>query len=158
MRQAAKLQPKAQLYVCVHMVYPCVIFDLRAALSCQDSDSIFHTIEINRIYILEILLLEWLPAYYFVSSAVPVGRWTQRGPGGGGVLLVKTDWVFIQNVGYEIKQHFVIQGPKLLRYSGSGISLKSEIPSFQCEVTNKAEHIRPLQKVNSLLHISKYLK
>ena len=41
---------------------------------------------------------------------------------------------------------------------GYGISLKSKIPSFQCEITNKAEHIRLLQKVNSLLHISKYLK
>ena len=41
---------------------------------------------------------------------------------------------------------------------GYGISLKSKISSFQCEITNKAEHIRLLQKVNSLLHISKYLK
>ena len=41
---------------------------------------------------------------------------------------------------------------------GSGICLKSKTPSFQCEVTNKAELIRLLQKVNSLLHISKHLK
>ena len=65
------------------MVYPCVICDLHATLSCQDSDSIFHTIEINEIYILEILLLEQLLAYNFVSSALPIDRWTQRGPGGG---------------------------------------------------------------------------
>ena len=96
------------------MVYPCVVIDLRAPLACQDSDSVFYTIEINGIYILEILLLEWwLLAYYFVSSVLPVDRWTQRGPGRRGVLLVKTYWVFIQNFGYEIKQHFVIQGPKL---------------------------------------------
>ena len=41
---------------------------------------------------------------------------------------------------------------------GYGISLKSKILSFQCEITSKAEHIRLLQKVNPLLHISKYLK
>ena len=41
---------------------------------------------------------------------------------------------------------------------GYGISLKSKILSFQCEITNKAEHIILSQKVNSLLHISKYLK
>ena len=29
---------------------------------------------------------------------------------------------------------------------GSGISLKSIIPSFQCEITNEAEHIGPLTK------------
>ena len=39
-----------------------------------------------------------------------------------------------------------------------GISLKFKISSFQCEITNKPKHIGPLQKVNSLLHISKYLK
>ena len=37
--------------------------------------------------------MEWLLAYYIVSFALPVGRWTQRGPeGGGDVLLVKTYW------------------------------------------------------------------
>ena len=41
---------------------------------------------------------------------------------------------------------------------GYGISLNSKIKFFQCEITNKAEHIRLLKKVNSLLHISKYLK
>ena len=61
---------------------------------------------------------------------------------------------------------FRVWNQATLRYSGSqttdifgpGISLKSKIPSFQCEITNKAEHNRPLQKVNPLLHISKYLK
>ena len=128
LRQAAELHPKAKLYVCSHMVYPCVVIDLRATHACQDSDSAFYTFEINGIYILEILLLEWLLAYYFVSSALPVDRWTQRGLGGVGVLLVKTYWLFILNFGYEIKQHFVIQGPKLrmfLDIFGSGISLKS---------------------------------
>ena len=66
------------------MVYPCVIIDLRATLACQDSDSVFYTMKLNGIYILEILLLEWLLAYYFVSSALPVDTWTQRGPGGRG--------------------------------------------------------------------------
>ena len=66
-RQAAKLQPIAQLYVCSHKMYPCVIIDLHATLACQDSNSIFYTKEINGIYILEMLLLEWLLAYYFVS-------------------------------------------------------------------------------------------
>ena len=142
------------------MVYPCVVIDIRATLACQDSDSVFYTVEINGIYISEILLLEWLLAYYFVSSALLFERWTQRGPGGGGVL-VKTYWVFIQNFRYEIKQHFVIQCPRLricLDIFVSGVSLESKISSFQCEITNKAEHIGPLQKVNSLLHISEYLK
>ena len=92
---------------------------------------------------------------YSVSSALPVER-----SGGGGVLLVKTYWVFIQNFRYEIKQNFIIQSPKLwifLDIFESGISLKSKIPSYQCEITNEAEHIGPLQKANSLLHISKYL-
>ena len=39
LRQAVELQPKVQLYVCSHMVYPCVIIDLHATLACQDSDS-----------------------------------------------------------------------------------------------------------------------
>ena len=59
--------------------------------------------------------------------------------------------VFIQNFGYEIEQHF-IQGPKLQIFFyifGSGINLKSKIPSFQCEISNKAEHVRLLQEVNS---------
>ena len=55
LRQAAKHQPKAQLYMCSHMVYPCVVIDLCATLACQDLDSIFYTIDINGIYILEIL-------------------------------------------------------------------------------------------------------
>ena len=52
LKQAVKLQPKVQLYVCSHRVYSCVVIDLHATLACQDSDSVFYTIEINGIYIL----------------------------------------------------------------------------------------------------------
>ena len=44
-------------------------------------------------------------------------------------------------------------GSQTMDISGCGISLKSKIPFFQCEITNKAEHIRLLQKVNSPLHV-----
>ena len=69
--------------------------------------------------------------------------------------------MFFQNFRCEVKKHFVFKGPKLQIFHfhifGSGISLESKILSFQCEIADKAEHIGPLQKVTSLLHISKYL-
>ena len=55
LKQAVKLQPKVQLYMCSHRVYSCVVIDFQATLACQDSDSVSYTIEINGIYILEIL-------------------------------------------------------------------------------------------------------
>ena len=59
-------------------------------------------------------------------------------------------------VSNQATRHYT--GSQTIDIFGYGISLKSKIPSFQCEITNKAEHIGLLQKVNSLLHISKYLK
>ena len=50
--------------------------------------------------------------------------------GGGGVLLAKTYWVFIQNFGYEIKQHFVIQGPKLRIFLGLELALNLKFRLF----------------------------
>ena len=97
------------------MVYPCVIIDLHATLACQDS----------KIYILEILLLEWLLAYYFVLSALPLTDGPSEVLWGGGVLLVKTYWVFIQNFGYEMKQHLVIQGAKLRTFLCLELALNS---------------------------------
>ena len=41
---------------------------------------------------------------------------------------------------------------------GSKTSLKSIILSSGCEINDLAEHIRPLRKVNSLLHVSKQIE
>ena len=49
---------------------------------------------------------------------------------GRGVLLVKMYWVFIQNFGYEIKQHFVIQGPKLQIFLGPELALNLKFDLF----------------------------
>ena len=65
LKQAVKLQPKVQLYVCSHRVYSCAVIDLHATLACQDSDSVFYTIEINGIYILEILNAEVVACLLF---------------------------------------------------------------------------------------------
>ena len=77
-----------------------------------------------------------------------------RGPGGGGVLPVKMYWGVLPKFQVRSQKHFVFKGPKLQIFHfhifGSGISLESKIPSFQCEIADKAEHIRPLQKVTSL--------
>ena len=57
-------------------MYHCVVIDS----SLPRLGLVFYTIGISGTYILEILLLEWLLACYFVSSALPAG-----GEGGGGV-------------------------------------------------------------------------
>ena len=59
---------------------------------------------------------------------------------------------------FWVRNTLCYTGSQTMDIFGCGISLESKIPSFQCEITNKAEYIRLLQKVNSLLHISKYLK
>ena len=91
--QAVELQPKVQLYVCSHIVYRRVVIDLHATLACQDSDSVFYTIEINRIYILEILNAGVVAClFWFCFLCTASWQMDLRGPGGGDVLLVKTYW------------------------------------------------------------------
>ena len=52
------------------------------------------------------------------------------GGGGGRVLLVKMYWVFIQNFGYEIKQHFGIKGPKQRIFLGLELALNLKFHLF----------------------------
>ena len=75
LRKAAK-----SLSLYSHMVYPCVVINLRATLACQDSDSVCN-IEINGIYILEILLLEWLHAYFILFCLLCTASWQIWGEG-----------------------------------------------------------------------------
>ena len=107
-------------------------------------------------------MLEWLLAYYFLSSALPVDRWPQRGPGGGGCpfsenVLGRSSKISGMKSGNTLHFRVANYGYFISIFFGSRVSLKSKTPSFQCETTDKTEHIGPLEKVNSLLHNSKYL-